>query len=260
MSNEISEEFKNWACSFSGCDGGNPKADIWLCGIENANPEQDKKENIQYYKSISAKGCVEISEDYDFFSKENKYGMKYRGFNQNFAKIYNAYLGNKAEDFENLLDGDEKILKLNLYPIAFRNTSSEYWNEYNLKDITGFKNKYLYQTWCFFNRAETFRELRKEYKPKLIICVGTSYLLDFIMFFGKGGADSSANLQSETLIPESDKNKYPRTFYHLRITDTDTDEGTLLVVIPFTSGSSSGLNSYFLWNEMGKKIKELMEK
>ncbi len=30
----VPENFKDWACSLSGCDGGNLKADTWLCGIE----------------------------------------------------------------------------------------------------------------------------------------------------------------------------------------------------------------------------------
>jgi len=31
----IPKNFQDWACSLSGCDGGNLEADIWwLCGIE----------------------------------------------------------------------------------------------------------------------------------------------------------------------------------------------------------------------------------
>lgn len=30
----IPQDFKEWACSLSGCDGGNLDADTWLCGIE----------------------------------------------------------------------------------------------------------------------------------------------------------------------------------------------------------------------------------
>lgn len=30
----MQQQVKEWACSFSGCDGGNPNAPIWLCGIE----------------------------------------------------------------------------------------------------------------------------------------------------------------------------------------------------------------------------------
>ena len=28
------ENFKKWLCSFSGCNGGNPRANIWISGIE----------------------------------------------------------------------------------------------------------------------------------------------------------------------------------------------------------------------------------
>lgn len=30
----MKDKFKGWSCSFSGCDGGNLNADLWLCGIE----------------------------------------------------------------------------------------------------------------------------------------------------------------------------------------------------------------------------------
>jgi len=35
------ENFKEWACSFSGCDGGDLKSPVWLCGIEwgYSNPD-----------------------------------------------------------------------------------------------------------------------------------------------------------------------------------------------------------------------------
>ena len=34
MITKIPDNFKKWACSLSGCDGGNLMADTWLCGIE----------------------------------------------------------------------------------------------------------------------------------------------------------------------------------------------------------------------------------
>ncbi|MEC4686653.1 MAG: hypothetical protein VST71_13100 [Nitrospirota bacterium] len=30
----MNENMRLWACSLSGCDGGNINSDIWLCGIE----------------------------------------------------------------------------------------------------------------------------------------------------------------------------------------------------------------------------------
>lgn len=30
----VKPEFKDWACSYSGCDCGDIKSQIWLCGIE----------------------------------------------------------------------------------------------------------------------------------------------------------------------------------------------------------------------------------
>ena len=33
-SHDVSPQFRAWACSLSGCDGGNPNAPLYLCGIE----------------------------------------------------------------------------------------------------------------------------------------------------------------------------------------------------------------------------------
>jgi hypothetical protein len=34
MTIKVNKDFAQWAEMKSGCDGGNPKGAIWLCGIE----------------------------------------------------------------------------------------------------------------------------------------------------------------------------------------------------------------------------------
>jgi hypothetical protein len=46
---ELKTNFIQWACSLSGCDGGNPKADIWISGIEWGYNKNDKTQE-EYYK------------------------------------------------------------------------------------------------------------------------------------------------------------------------------------------------------------------
>jgi len=91
----------------------------------------------------------------------------------------------KVEDYKEVAryTGDE-LFKLNLYPIAFDSTDLNHWHKYGLSKITGFENKYLFNTWCFFNRFPAYTNLRKKHKPDLIICTGVDYLRDFLIFFG----------------------------------------------------------------------------
>ena len=173
-----------------------------------------------------------------------KYGIS-------FAKLYQAIGGKEVKDYESVanLSEDNKLLKLNLYPINFKSTDSP-WKKYNLHKTTGFEHKYLFNTWCFFNRFRFFVELRKKHNPKLIICTGVSYLCDFLMFFG--GSENINPLQTGELKAASKNNQYPRTYYYVQI------DKTLLVVTPFFSGRY-GLNSNYLLQTMGEKIAELLE-
>jgi hypothetical protein len=245
----MKENFKQWAKELSGCDGGNIQADTWLCGIEwggGYNNYQKLKKEIE--------DEVKTSNEYDFKEHQEYTNGNY---GKSFAKLYTAIYNNECktekdlENYQNYIEtlDNDKIFKLNLYPISFKDTNRERWDSNDLEEITGFKSKYLYQLWCFFNRFPNFLKLRKEHKPKLIICTGVDYLRDFLMCFA--GCENIGEVQVGYLEGQSDANKYERNYYHLKI------ENTLIVILPFFSGSY-GLNSYYLLNEMGKRIKELL--
>lgn len=144
-----------------------------------------------------------------------------------------------------------EIFKLNLYPIAFDSTDSALWHTYRLKEITGFNEKHLFQTWCSINRFPYFSELRKEKHPKLIVCTGVSYLRDFFICFG-GNSENSATIQYEDVSPSpGSKVENRRRFYWVHL-----DQHTKLVVIPFFS-VSYGLNSNYLLQKIGNRIREI---
>ena len=44
------ENFKEWACSFSGCDGGDVDSPVWLCGIE-WRYRRTKGQSVDEYKN-----------------------------------------------------------------------------------------------------------------------------------------------------------------------------------------------------------------
>lgn len=249
--NEISKEFKDWACSFSGCDGGNPTADIWLCGIEWGYIAEEN-EKIEYYKEELPKEIIRGETKNP--SKEFKWkdSLTYP-YGRSFAKLYKAIKGENVDCYREDIENNEILFRLNLYPIAFSSTDHNLWEDYELNKTTGFDSKYLFNTWCFFNRLPFFNSLREEHKPKLIICTGVNYLRDFLMCFG--GKDIG-KLQTGEIEPNSEKNKTKsgrgRIFYYVKVGQT------LLMIIPFLSGVH-GLNSNYLLQEMGNEIKDILD-
>jgi hypothetical protein len=236
----------DWACSFSGCDGGNINSDIWLCGIEWGGGSINN-----YYTKILpeqiSKGKLETYPKFYDWTDSLSYP-----FGLSFAKLYTSISGGKVENYSLVKDlkGDE-LFKLNLYPIAFDSTNDNLWHQYSLDEITGFESKHLFNTWCFFNRSPFYSKLRKKHSPKLIICTGISYIRDFIMFFG--GNDKIDKLNTGYLTPEeSEFNNYIRQYYWLRLSSN-----TLLIIIPFFNGRF-GLNSNVLLQNMGENIEQLI--
>jgi hypothetical protein len=247
----IPQNFKDWACSLSGCDGGNLEADTWLCGIEwGAGSYEDGIYYREHLPLEIEKGKVILEQKLFDWDKSITYP-----YGWSFAKLYAAIQGENVNNYKNLInlkkwDGSE-LFKLNLYPIAFDSTDKSLWQKYKLKEITGFDEKQLFQTWCFMNRFPAFSELRKKVRPKLIVCTGVSYLRDFFMCFGGNQKNSGCIQYGEIEPPINNKNNNKRRFYWVKIDDYST-----LVIIPFFSGIY-GLNSNHLLQEMGDRIRML---
>ena len=242
----MTKNLKEWAISLSGCDGGNPNADIWVCGIEWGGGSMGRYYEKDLPEEIS-KGRVELDDNIYRWKDSLTYT-----YGRNLAKLYMAITGKKVEQYKDVqnLEGTE-IFKTNLYPIAFDSTNPALWHQYQLDKITGFENKRLFNTWCFFNRFPEFRRLRKEYKPKVIICTGVDYLRDFLMFFAS--SETLEKIEVGELPIESKTNSHLRQYYTIMI-----EESTFLVVIPFFSGSY-GLNSNNLLQKMGNIIHNYYE-
>jgi len=247
----ISYRFKEWACSLSGCDGGNIDAETWFCGIEwgGGSDEKDKYYEEFLINEIS-KGKAKIEENIYSWNHHNNYT-----YGRSLAKLYAAITGQKVENYIELTNQwkGKEIFRLNLYPIAFASTKPTLWHNYGLDKITGFDEKNLFQTWCFMNRFPFIAELRKKHKPKLIVCTGITYLLDFFVCFG-GNQKNSSLIKQDDIIPISPGNKnYPRRYYWVQL-----DEYSTLIVTPFFSGRY-GLNSNYLLQEMGNRIRKICD-
>ena len=197
--NSIDVMFKDWACSFSGCDGGNPEGD-WFCGIEfgtgdirgekDHTPEEYEQSVKNYYlqelnEEIQA-GPVLLAKSFNL-SKNTQYP-----FGLKLAKLYAVIKGNNLQDHKKFAEQckGEEIFKINLYPIPFADTDQEHWKKYELDKLTGLETKQAYMTWCAINRFPAFADKVREYGPKLILGCGLTFLTEFFMCFaGERGAE-----------------------------------------------------------------------
>jgi len=244
MGNGVSPKFKEWACSLSGCDGGNPDAEIWICGIEWGLGKKDNA--AEYYNTTLpneiAQGKVTPFGPYDWK------GTLKTPYGKNVAKLVCSIKDGRAADYPDYIEKNQpEIFKLNLYPIAFNNTSSQLWNNH-LKKLTGFDEKYLFKIWCARNRFPHFSELVSRKNPKWIIGTGISYLMDFFVCFA-GNNLLNTGIGDGKITKASDNST--RSYCWAKLTDNTT-----LVVIPFFSGSH-GLHSDELIEKMGKIISNL---
>lgn len=254
----VKDNFKDWACSFSGCDGGNINGEIWYCGIEwgfgktkGMSNEEYESQLQEYYqgelKDEIARGAYKPSSDINW-----KDLMGYQ-FGQKMAKLYAVIKEDKPttsyyDVAENMC---RDMFKMNLYPVAFPYTDDWLWHKYGLDDLTGIKSKYIYRTWCYLHRFPWIYDQVSKYQPKLILAMGVDYLTDYVVCFaGKNGTD---DIFVEEIQPQSENNQKVRRIYWARL-----NGNRILAVIPHFSGPY-GLNSDYLLKKVGERIKAILQ-
>jgi len=129
--------------------------------------------------------------------------------------------------------------KMNLYPIAFKNTDAGLWQQ-EFSEITGFADKQEYVNFCNRYRFAEMNAWVEKYRPRLIIGFGTSYDNEFNAAF----SDGFRSFKQEEIAGK--KLKWKRN-----------ENGTLLAVLPFPSGSH-GLNSNVSLQKFGERLAELL--
>ena len=240
-------KLERWVKSWAGCDGGNLDAPIWFCGIEWGAGDES------YYKNDLPKqmehGSVPLAGKYDWKGTISGTTGGESSFGRGVAKLYSAIRTPEIKDQSKAIEGytGGEILKLNLYPIKFRNTDPALWQRCGMPELTGFSDKGLFREWCKHFRFAFFNTLVAEHKPKVVVGVGASYLGDYIAAFG-GGLLPNSKLEAIHLR-ESDDAGRERTMYTIEIGHS------LLAVVPFFS-SQRGLNSQALIEKAGGEIRQ----
>lgn len=138
------------------------------------------------------------------------------------------------------------VFRINLFPIALRNTSDQLWKQHHLDRVTGLASRELFRVLCFLHRFPWMAQQVREYRPKLVIGTGLGYLTDFLCAFGGEGTIDSIHKED---IAAGDTS---RPLYWAKI-----NNATTIAVTPFLGGPT-GLNSDELIRAFGHRLTDLM--
>jgi len=236
----ITEDFKNWALGFSGVDGGDigshEKKSRWVCGIEwGAGHTSEELKNC-------LNNCPEeIPVGYETWEENIAYI-----FNWQVMKLFSAIDGNSVDNYKKFAEKikpfvreEQGYFKMNLYPIAFKDTDEERWNN-GFSEVTGLKTKQEYIDWCRQNRLAKIRDWTLAYSPELVICLGKTYADDFLLAYG----DRDIELNTEVI----DDRELSWCINH---------QGTLIIILPFMV-NRNGLVKNDSIQKFGNRISELL--
>jgi hypothetical protein len=85
------EDFAEWACEYSGFDGGNLETgSIWFCGIEYGDGEHWTEERLKSEFEKGAKEIEHVAYGEDFLNAP---------FNAKLLKLYSSILGRSTTEF-----------------------------------------------------------------------------------------------------------------------------------------------------------------
>ena len=167
-------DFEKWAKLYSGCDGGNLNGVIWLCGIEWGGGDDPDKLDFQRQIDVLNKRVPGRSPKDTKLIIQNS-SKKYV-YDHNAFKLLTTILTNRKLEESDYKEyaakfitytNDSQFFKMNLYPISFRDTSEDHWNE-KWKVKTGLPTKYHYKLWCWKNRFPEIKKWVKKGNPKLM--------------------------------------------------------------------------------------------
>lgn len=232
--------FKEWGLGYSGCDGGDigtpQMKSKWICGIEwgGGHDPQSLVRYMQEDVSAPPRGYESWEENISYI------------FNWQVMKLLSAIEGGKVENYKSFakdakpfVEGSNGYFKMNLYPIAFKDTNPENWAS-EFCTITGFASKGEYLQWCKNKRLPKIRSWTSSFTPELVICLGKTYLEDFSKAFFDNG---------KTLNKEIIENR--------EISWGVNSTGTLVVILPFMVNRHGLVNNSTI-QLVGERISQLL--
>ena len=217
----MKDNFKRYLASFSGCIGGNLKAPIWICGIEFGG------------KVDVPNVLADINKDHNEPNKVEYTSNPNSKFDEGLRKILYIIEDNKQSP-KLFTKFDNKHFRMNLYPLPYPSIKStnDYINTLGL-------NKQTYYDLCENIRFPFLNHLYKAYKPKILLCFGTTFAEKFI-----------------TAFKNNDYITYKKNINNKKII-IYTNHENAIIICPFLR-SISGLNSNLEINTFGNEIKNII--
>ena len=239
---EATPLFTKWATAYSGCDGGDVGSaefrSIWFCGIEWGGGHSA---NVDVLNTMFSEDHSSPPPGYDLWTENLAYI-----FNWQAMKLLAVIEGRQVSDYKKFAEdvqpftiGSGGYFKMNLYPLAFRNTSHEHWAG-EFSKSTGFIDKSAYLSWIKAKRFPVIRSWVQSHAPKIVICTGITYLDDFRAAFGDADTDFTTESIDDRLLVHGKKCR-----------------GTLIVVIPFRV-NRNGLTKNVTIQKFGERIRSLL--
>lgn len=225
----------DFLASWSGCDGGHLKADVWICGIEHGGacepntPLQTEREPGAWDETFKTSHPEFFT--WQYHQKVAKLMVAIerlrRPRGSRLEENYRAYM----EERLYVRGGD--TFKLNLFPFSSPSTSSSEW-EQAYKSVLGMTRD-SYAELCRQVRFPFFAKERQKYAPKVVLATGKTYRDDFVRAFG-----FSNTSVEEFHIGNRECRRY-------------RDQESTLVVTPFFGGRY-GMNSDGLLERLAEEI------
>ena len=240
MSISVTPQFAQWACGYSGCDGGDigsaERPATWFCGIEwgGSRDASHLAQDIAHDVSHPPLGYAHWERN-----------LAYR-YNQQASKLLATIAGHPVAHARQFLQEAQPFcqnsgyFKLNLFPVAFKDTNHARWHA-DYTAVTGLTTKQDYLDWCRQHRLAALRAKAAEHRPRLIVCVGKTYVQDFKLAF----------LDNHTVHMQR------KPIAGLELLHKRNAEGALVVVLPFMI-NRNGLTRNSAIQEFGDRIAQLL--
>lgn len=173
------KEFKKWATGYSGGDGGNLKAPVWIFGIEHGAPG-DRKERFTFSEADTLPHWP--TERDEFLRYLNQYNTKV-------VKLLSVLEGLPLTDYRTfawerqVFCPESAYFKWNLFPLPLKTISPTEWDAVWV-ERTGLPSRNSYQQWCREHRFPVIQSWFETHQPELVIGTGLSFRADFARAFG----------------------------------------------------------------------------
>jgi transcriptional activator of eps genes len=185
----MNDALDNYLASYTGIDGGNPHAAIWICGIEHGGdidaldgpliPEPEPGGWTEKFRRTHPD-----FQKWQYHQKVAKLLISLRVLESDPSAtpalskdVYRAYMADEL-----YVQGGQSF-KLNLFPFSSPSVCSPKWEEaYRAHDAL--RDKHAYYNRCEEIRFPFLKAIREQYDPKLVLCTGVTFRAQFAKAFG----------------------------------------------------------------------------